>query len=52
LFFSAFAVAQNGLRLFLVVPEVGKSDAGFEGFQAFTVLRRVKDNSERARCGV
>jgi hypothetical protein len=52
LFFSAFAVAQNGLRLFLVVPEIWLSNAGFERFQAFTVLRCVKDNSERARCGV
>jgi hypothetical protein len=52
LFLSAFAVAQNGLRLFLVVPEVGLSNAGFERFQAFAVLRGVKDNSERARCGV
>jgi hypothetical protein len=30
LFFRAFAVAKNGLRFFLVVPEVGLSDAGFE----------------------
>jgi hypothetical protein len=30
LFFRAFAVAKNGLRLFLIVPEVGLSDAGFE----------------------
>jgi hypothetical protein len=52
LFFGAFAVAQNGLRFFLVVPEVGLRDAGFEGFQAFAVLRRVKDNSGRARCVV
>jgi hypothetical protein len=52
LFFSALAVAQNGLRFFLVVPEMGLSNAGFEGFQAFAVLRRVKDNSGRVRCGV
>jgi hypothetical protein len=52
LFFSALAVTQNGLRFFLVVPEVGLSYSGFKRFQAFTVLRRVKDNSERARCGV
>jgi len=50
LFFSALAITQNGLRLFLVVPEIGLSDAGFEGFQTFAVLRRVKDNSGRARC--
>jgi hypothetical protein len=52
LFFGAFAVAKNGLRLFLVVPEIGLSNAGFERFQAFAILRRVKDNSEPARCGV
>jgi hypothetical protein len=52
LFFSAFAIAKNSLRLFLVVPEVGLSNAGFERFQTFAILRRVKDNSGRARCGV
>jgi hypothetical protein len=52
LFFGALAVAQNGLRFFLVAPEIGLSDAGFERFQTFAVLRRVKDNSGRARCGV
>jgi hypothetical protein len=52
LFFGALAIAENGLRFFLVVPEVGLSDAGFEGFQTFAVLRRVKDNSGRARCVV
>jgi hypothetical protein len=30
LFFGAFAVAKDSLRFFLVVPEVGLSDAGFE----------------------
>jgi hypothetical protein len=30
LFFRAFAVAKNGLRFFLIVPEVWLSDAGFE----------------------
>ena len=30
LFFGAFAVAKDGLRFFLVVPEVGLRDAGFE----------------------
>jgi hypothetical protein len=50
LLFSAFAIAKNGLRFFLIVPEVGLRDAGFEGFQTFAVLRRVKDNSGRVRC--
>jgi hypothetical protein len=52
LFFGALAVAKDGLRFFLVVPEFGLSDAGFEGFQTFAVLRCVKDSSERARCVV
>jgi hypothetical protein len=52
LFFGALAVAKYGLRFFLVVPEVWLSDAGFEGLQAFTVLRGVKDSSGRARCVV
>jgi hypothetical protein len=52
LFFGALAVAQDSLRFFLIVPEIGLSDAGFEGFQTIAVLRRVKDNSGRARCGV
>jgi len=52
LFFGALAVAKYSLRFFLVVPEVGLSDAGFEGFQAIAVLRGVKDSSGRARCVV
>jgi hypothetical protein len=52
LFFGALAIAQNSLRFLLVVPEVGLSDAGFERFQTFAVLRGVKDNSERVRCVV
>ncbi len=48
LFFSALAVAKNGLRFFLVVPEVGISNAGFERFQTFAVLRSVKESSGRA----
>ena len=51
LFFRALAVAQNGLRFFLIVPEIGLSNAGFEGFQAFAVLRGVKESSGRAKCG-
>jgi hypothetical protein len=52
LFFGAFAIAQDGLRFFLVVPEVGLGYAGFESLQAFAVLRRVKDNSGPVRCAV
>jgi hypothetical protein len=48
LLFGAFAVAENALRCFLVVPEIGIGDARFESFQALTVLRRVKDSSARA----
>jgi hypothetical protein len=47
LLFSTLAVAENTLRGFLVVPKSGIGDAGFECFQAFTILRGVKDNSER-----
>ena len=48
LLFGAFAFAQNTLRGFLVVPESGIGDAGFEGLQALAILWRVKDNSARA----
>jgi len=48
LFFGAFALAQNTLRGFLVVPESGIGDAGFEGLQALAILWRVKDSSARA----
>jgi hypothetical protein len=48
LFFGAFPVSQNGLRCFLVVPEIGIGDARFESFQVLAVLRRVKDSSARA----
>jgi hypothetical protein len=47
LFFGAFAVAENTLRSFLIIPERGVSDAGFERLQAFAVQRSVKDSSER-----
>jgi hypothetical protein len=46
LLFGAFAVAQDGLRGFLIVPEVGLTDASFEGFQALAMRSGVKDNSE------
>jgi len=48
LLFGAFAIAQNALRGFLIAPEIGVGDAGFEGLQAFTVALGVKDNSGRA----
>jgi len=47
LFFGAFAVAQNFLRGFLIVPEVWIGDACFQRLQALAALRRVKDNSGR-----
>jgi hypothetical protein len=50
LLFRAFPVAENTLRCFLVVPEIGFGDARFESSQALAVLWRVKDNSARARC--
>jgi hypothetical protein len=48
LIFGALAVAQDGLRGFLIVPEVRRGDACFEGFQALAIGRGVKDSSERA----
>jgi hypothetical protein len=48
LLFSAFPIAENALRCFLVVPEIGFGDARFESFQALAMLRRVKDSSARA----
>jgi hypothetical protein len=36
------------LRGFLIVPEIGVGGFGFEGLQAFAVLRDVKDSSGRA----
>jgi hypothetical protein len=48
LLFGALPLAQNSLRRFLIVPEIGVGDARFEGFQALAILRRVKDSSVRA----
>jgi hypothetical protein len=45
LIFGTLAIAQDGLRGFLIVPEIGLSNAGFEGFQAFAMWRSVKDSS-------
>jgi hypothetical protein len=47
LLFSALAVAENTLRGFLIVPEIGIGYASFECFQALAILRGVKDSSER-----
>jgi len=47
LFFGALAIAEDTLSRFLIAPEIGVGGAGFEGFQAFTVLRGVKDSSAR-----
>jgi hypothetical protein len=33
------------LRRFLIVPEIGLRDAGFEGFQALAMRSGVKDSS-------
>jgi hypothetical protein len=48
LFFGALPLAENALRRFLIVPEIGIGDARFENFQALVILRRVKDSSARA----
>jgi len=45
LIFGAFAIAQDGLRGFLIVPEIGLCDAGLEGLQALAMGRGVKDSS-------
>jgi len=45
LVYGMFALAENALRGFLIVPEVRFGDARFESFQALAVLRRVKDSS-------
>jgi len=50
LLFRAFAIAQDGLRGFLIVPELGRCDAGFEGFQTFAMWRGVKDSSGSSPC--
>jgi hypothetical protein len=50
LFFGALPLAENALRSFLIVPETRVGDARFESFQAFAVLRGVKDSSARGRC--
>jgi hypothetical protein len=47
LFFGALTLAENALRGFLIAPEIGVGDARFESFQAFAILRGVKDSSAR-----
>jgi hypothetical protein len=47
LLLGSLPLAEDTLRRFLVVPEIGFGDARFERFQALTVLRCVKDNSVR-----
>jgi len=48
LIFGALPLAQDGLCAVLIVPEAGIGNARFQRFQALSVLRRVKDSSERA----
>ena len=48
LFFGTLAIAEDALRRFLIVPEIGIGNAGFEDFQALAILWRVKDSSARA----
>ena len=43
--FHALAVAQNALRFFLIVPEIGIGGTLLEGFQACAVLWGVKESS-------
>jgi len=46
LVFGPLAIAQHGLRGFLIAPEIRLGDAGFEGLPALAMWRGVKDNSE------
>jgi hypothetical protein len=50
LLFGALPLPQDTLRGFLIIPKIGVGDARFESFQAFAILRRVKDSSARGRC--
>jgi hypothetical protein len=45
LLFGALTFAQNALCSFLIAPEIGVGDAGFERLQTFAVGFGVKDNS-------
>ena len=46
LLLGALAIAQDGLRGFLIVPEIRLGNAGFEGLQALAMWSGVKDSSE------
>jgi hypothetical protein len=48
LLFGPLALAKDTLGGLLIVPKSRVGNARFEGLQAFVVLRRVKDSSERA----
>ena len=47
LIFDALPVAEDALRFFLIAPKIGIGGAGFEGFQARSVLGSVKESSAR-----
>jgi hypothetical protein len=49
---GALAVAQDGLRGFLIVPEIGLCDFSFQRFQQFLVVGNVKDSSALKLCEV
>jgi hypothetical protein len=50
LFFGTLAIAEDALRRFLIVPEIGIGYASLESFQALAILWDVKDSSARAWC--
>jgi hypothetical protein len=47
LVFGAFALFQDALCFFLIVPEIGVGDAFFGRLQARAILRGVKGSSAR-----
>jgi hypothetical protein len=49
-FLGGFALLQNALGLFLVLPEVGLRGFQFELLEQFALAGNVKDNSARAPC--
>jgi hypothetical protein len=48
--FGTLSFAQDVLRCFLIVPEIGLRAAGFQRLQTLAILRGVKENSALARC--
>ena len=46
--FAALAFPQHFLRGFLIAPEIGIADAGFQRLQAFAIAGRVKGSSAQA----